>query len=131
MEKMSTTVNRMIHTGERIFIPSPIFLVDMNDDGKQEIVVCQNKSKVGRILGDVRWFGSGKVLFMDWDGTGLNSQWTSQKLSGTVVGYQIADLDNDGLKELVIASVTSESYFVGLPKSRLVLYDLDLKASGK
>jgi len=131
MEDKVTDINRMIDTGVRVFIPSPIFLVDMNDDGKQEIVVCQNKSKVGRIFGDVRWFGSGKVLFMDWDGTGLNSQWTSQKLSGTVVGYQIADLDNDGLKELVIASVTSESYFVGLPKSRLVLYDLDLKASNK
>jgi TolB-like protein len=131
MEKMSTTINRMVHTGERIFIPSPIFLVDMNADGKQEIVVCQNESKVGRIFGDLRWFGSGKVLFMDWDGTGLNSQWTSQKLSGTVVGYQIADLDDDGLKELVIASVTSESYFMGLPKSRLVLYDLDVKASDK
>ena len=68
---------------------------------------------------------------MDWDGAGLTSQWTSQKLSGTVVGYQVADLDNDGLKELIIASVTSESYFVGFPKSRLVVYDLNLKASDK
>jgi len=131
MEDMVTDRNRMVHTGVRIFIPSPIFLVDMNADGKEEIVVCKNESKMGRIFGDIRWFGSGKVLFMDWDGAGLTSQWTSQKLSGTVVGYQIADLDNDGLKELVIASVTSESYFVGLPKSRLVLYDLDLKASDK
>ena len=129
--KMDTNVNREVHTPVRIFIPSPIFLVDMNADGKEEIVVCKNESKMGRIFGDIRWFGSGKVLFMDWDGAGLTSQWTSQKLSGTVVGYQIADLDNDGLKELVIASVTSESYFVGFPKSRLVLYDLDLKASDK
>ena len=131
MSDKVTDVNRMIDTGVRIFIPSPIFLIDMNEDGKQEIVVCQNKSKVARVFGDLRWFGSGKVLFMDWDGAGLTTQWTSQKLSGTVVGYQIADLDNDGLKELVIASVTSESYFVGFPKSRLVVYDLNLKASDK
>ncbi|MFH1083479.1 MAG: hypothetical protein V1751_08820, partial [Pseudomonadota bacterium] len=58
------------------------------------------------------------------DGAGLVSQWTSQKLSGTVAGYQIADVDNDGQLELAIASVTSESYFIGLPQSRLVLYDL-------
>ena len=62
---------------------------------------------------------------MTWDGAGLNSQWTSQKLSGTVVGYRVADVDNDGLKELVVANVTSESYFVGFPKSRLVVYDLE------
>ena len=131
MVDLVTDINRMIDTGVRIFIPSPIFLVDMNDDGKQEIVVCKNDSKVARIFGDVRWFTSGKVLFMDWDGTALHSQWTSQKLSGTVVGYQIADLDDDGFQELVIASVTSESYFMGFPKSRLVLYDLNVKASGK
>ena len=131
MKDMKTNINRMIDTGVRIFIPSPIFLVDMNDDGKQEIVVCKNVSKVGRVLGDIRWFGSGKVLFMDWDGVGLTPRWTSQKLSGTVVGYQIADLDNDGLNELIIASVTSESYFMGFPKSRLVLYDLDLMVSDK
>jgi len=131
MEDKETNINRMIDTGVRIFIPSPIFLVDMNGDGKQEIVVCKNKSKLGRIFGDARWFGSGKVLFMDWDGASLTSQWSSQKLSGTLVGYQVADLDNDGLKELIIASVTSESYFVGFPKSRLVVYDLNLKTSGK
>jgi len=126
-----TEINRMIDTGVRVFIPSPIFLYDINGDGKQEIVVCKNESKVGRIFGDVRWFGGGKVLFMDWDGVGLTPQWITQKLSGTVVGYQVADLDGDGLKDLIIASVTSESYFVGFPKSRLVVYNLNLKASDK
>jgi len=62
---------------------------------------------------------------MGWDEASLVSQWTSQKLSGTVVGYQVADVDNDGLMELAVASVTSESYFLGFPKSRLVVYDLE------
>ncbi len=124
MVYMDPDVNRMADTGVRVFIPSPIYLFDFNGDGKQEIVVCQNYSKVARIFGDFRWFGSGKVHFMDWDGTSLVSRWTTQKLSGTVVGYKVADLDNDGLLELVVASVTSESYFVGFPDSRLVVYDL-------
>jgi len=37
----------------------------------------------------------------------------------------VADVDNDGLMELVVANVTSESYFIGLPRSRLVVYDLE------
>ena len=89
------------------------------------MVICKNDSKAGRLFTDFRWFGSGRVHFMEWDEAGLVSRWTSQKLSGTVVGYQVADVDNDGLKELVVANVTSESYFVGLPKSRLVVYDLE------
>jgi len=124
MEYMDVNVNRMVQTGVRIFIPSPIFLYDINGDGKQEIVVCQNHSKVARIFGDFRWFGSGKVHFMDWDGAGLVSKWMTPKLSGTTVGYKVADLDNDGLGELIVASVTSESYFVGLPQSRVAIYDL-------
>ncbi|MCF8127754.1 MAG: FG-GAP-like repeat-containing protein [Deltaproteobacteria bacterium] len=125
MDYSDPNENRMVHTAKRLFIASPIFAYDVNGDGKKSVVICQNHSKVGRIFGDFRWFGSGRVLFMDWDEAGLVSQLTSQKLSGTVVGYQVVDVDNDGLKELVVANVTSESYFIGLPKSRLVVYDME------
>ena len=124
IEYMDYTRNRMARTPLRVFLPSPIFLSDVDGDGKEEVVVCQNISKTARTTEDFRWFGSGKVHFMAWDGVGLNTVWTSQKLSGTVVGYEVADLDQDGRNELIIASVTSESYFVGFPKSRLVMYDL-------
>jgi TolB-like protein len=124
MEFMDVNVNRMAQTAVRIFIPSPIFLYDINEDGKKEIVVCQNHSKVARIFGDFRWFGSGKIHFMDWDGASLVTKWVTPKLSGTTVGYKVADIDGDGRPELLAASVTSESYFLGLAQSRLLVYDL-------
>jgi len=120
-----SSANDEAQTAVRVFIASPIFTYDIDGDGKEEVVICKNHSKAGRLFTDFRWFGSGRVHFLDWDEAGLESRWTSQKLSGTVVGYQVADVDNDGLKELVVANVTSESYFVGLPKSRLVVYDLE------
>ncbi len=122
---MDPNQNRMVHTAKRVFLSSPIFLFDIDKDGKKEVVICQNHSRTGRIFDDFRWFKSGRVNFMAWDGVGLTSRFTSQKLSGTISGYQIADMDHDGRLELIIASVTSESYFVGLPKSRLVMYDLE------
>ena len=122
---MDPDQNRMVHTAKRVFLSSPIFLFDIDDDGKKEVVICQNHSPTGRIFDDFRWFKSGRVHFMAWDGVGLTSRFTSQKLSGTISGYRIADMDHDGQLELIIASVTSESYFVGLPKSRLVMYDLE------
>lgn len=124
MDYLDVNVNRMVQTPIRVFIPSPIFLHDINGDGKKEIVICENHSKVARIFGDMRWFGSGKVHFMDWDGASLVSKWVTPKLSGTTVGYKVADLDNDSLPELIVATVTSESYFLGFPQSRLVVYDL-------
>ncbi len=125
MEYSDPSINRMVHTPKRLFLASPIFTYDVNGDGKKEVMICQNHSKTGRLFDDLRWFGSGRVHFMDWDEAGLVSRFVSQKLSGTVVGYQVADVDSDGLKELVVANVTSESYFIGLPKSRLVIYDLE------
>jgi len=125
MDPDSAANDEATNTAVRLFIASPILTYDVNKDGKNEVVICKNDSKADRIFTDFRWFGSGRVHFMGWDEAGLVSQWTSQKLSGTVVGYQVADVDNDGLNELVVASVTSESYFIGLPKSRLVVYDLE------
>ncbi len=125
MSWMDPQRNTMAATAVRIFIPSPIFTTDVDGDGKNEVMVCQNHSKTGRLFDDFRWFGSGRVHFLDWDEAGLVSKFTSQKLSGTIVGYQVADVDNDSLKELVVANVTSESYFIGFPKSRLVVYDLE------
>ncbi|MFO7986399.1 MAG: FG-GAP-like repeat-containing protein [Desulfatiglandaceae bacterium] len=125
ISEMDPDQNRMVNTAKRVFISSPIFLFDIDSEGKKEVVICQNHSPTGRITEDFRWFNSGRVHFMGWDGVAMVSTFTSQKLSGTITGYQIADLDDDGQMELIIASVTSESYFVGMPKSRLVMYDLE------
>ena len=122
--QVGTGDQQMVDTGRRIFIPSPIFLTDLDKDDRQEVVICQNRSKTLR-LSDMRWFSSGKIHFMTWDGVSLISRWTSQKLSGAAVGYKVGDIDNDGTLELVIASVTRESYFLGMPRSRIVMYDLD------
>ncbi|HKI49500.1 MAG TPA: VCBS repeat-containing protein, partial [Desulfobacteria bacterium] len=124
MEYMDPDANRMANTAKKLFIASPIFTCDVNGDGKREVIICKNNSESGRIFEHFRWFGSGRVHFMDWDEAGLVSNWTSQKLSGTVVGYRVADVDNDGMKELVVGSVTGGSV-AGSPKARLVVYDLE------
>jgi TolB-like protein len=123
MEYMDPNNNDMAQTEKKLFIASPIFTYDVDGDGKKEVVVCKNHSKSARMLEDFRWFGSGRVHFMGWNDAGLISHWTTQKLSGTVVGYRVADVDNDGLKELVVASVT-RGFAAGLSESRLVAYKL-------
>lgn len=123
-EQVGTGDTPMASPGRRVFIPSPIFLIDLDKDGRQEVVICQNHSKTQR-LSDMRWFSNGKIHFMTWDGVSLISRWTSRKLSGAAVGYKVDDVDNDGSLELVVVSVTKESYFLGMPRSRIVVYDLE------
>ena len=110
--------------GKPLYIPSPIFLIDVDEDGHQEVVVCQNKSRTGRITEHLRSFSGGMVHFMTWDEAALSTQWTSQKLGGAVVGYRVDDVDYDGQPELVVAAVTGVGFILAKPRSQVVVYDL-------
>lgn len=106
------------------FLPSPLFLTDVNEDGTPEVVVCRNYSRTGRMTLIYREYSSGIVHFLTWDGLSLSTEWQSQKMSGAVVGYRVADVDHDARPELVIAVVKQSEFSLGEPKSQLVMYDL-------
>ena len=97
----------------------------MDEDGEPEVMVCRNRAKTGgRFFDRVRNFSSGDLHFMTWDKVGLTTKWTSQKQPGPIVGYRVADVDHDDLKELIIATVTREDHVMGKPRSQIVMYDL-------
>jgi TolB-like protein len=110
---------------DHVFLPSPIRVVDVDEDGQKEIMVCKNTSSMGRLLAKMRDFSSGALHFFIRDQTGISSKWTTKKLGGAMVGYVVADVDNDGLPELIIASVIREQRMIGSDaRSRIVVYDL-------
>ena len=106
------------------YFPSPIYITDVDEDGEPEVMVCKNRGRAGRIFARFRWFSSGKVEFMTWDLASMSTKWESKKFGGPVVGYRVTDVDNDGLKELVVSSVLKEDHLLGKPKSQIVIYDL-------
>ncbi len=109
----------------RFFVPSPIYLVDVEQDGEREIMVCKNKSMTRRLTETYRGFTSGKVHFLKWDGLTLSEKLTSPKLPGAIVGYRIADINGDKRRELIVAVVTKEGYLLGRARSQVVVYQLD------
>jgi hypothetical protein len=113
-----------VDVGRYVYIPSPILLTDADDDGKKEVLVCRNLSRSGRLFERARNFGSGKLHFMIWDKAGLTTKWTSRQMSGPIVGYTVADGDNDGKPELLMASVVKEAFMTRNARTQLVQYDL-------
>ncbi len=111
--------------GKRLFIPPPIFLADIDGDNSSEIVICKNKSKTRRITETYRGYSSGSIHFLTWDGSTLKDKFTTPKLSGAIVGYGIADIKQDGKRELVMAVVLAEGYITGRAKSQVMVYDLE------
>ena len=106
------------------FVSSPIYITDVDEDGEKEVMVCKNSSRVLRLLTKHRNFSGGTLHFLTRDKMGLTTKWMSKKLPGPIVGYRVADVDNDGAPELVIASVKKEAHMFGNPRSQIVVYDL-------
>jgi len=113
--------------GEKwIHFSPPIFLFDIDSDGLQEVVICKNKSSVGRLLEKNRMFSSGRLHFLSWDNGSLTTKWETKKMAGPITGYSLKDVDNDNAPELVMSVVLpSKSFFSRSSRSQVVVYDLD------
>jgi hypothetical protein len=109
---------------EKIFLPSRILLTDIDGDGRNEVVVCKNK-QTARILAQMRFFTSGSIEFLRWHGTDMATVIKTGKMSKYISDYQVADVDNDGEPELIVAAVKDYSAIKGKGnRSQIVIYEL-------
>ncbi len=109
---------------EVFYIPSPLVLVDLNNDERLEILANRNLSLTSRILASQRNFSDGEIQSMIWTGDDLLPQWKTRPLRGMVVSYRLADVDGDGQEELVAAAVLEKGTFQKA-KSMIYVYELD------
>jgi TolB-like protein len=109
---------------EVFYIPSPLVLVDFNNDKRLEILANRNVSQVTRIISRVRNFSDGEIQSMIWTGDELLPQWKTRPLRGMVVSYRLADVDGDGQEELVAAAVLERGTF---KKTKSIIYVYELE----
>ena len=85
------------------YIAQRILLVDMDKDGKNEVIVVNNRDSFKKVFSKIRSFKSGYVQSLAWDTLGLYPTWRTRSVSGYISDYAVADFDNDGQQELVFA----------------------------
>jgi TolB-like protein len=112
----------------RLFIPPRVFLVDSNKDNKNEVLVVKNETFTGGLFKNYRSYGSGTFQALTWDGLGLTPLWQTQKISGYVSDYCLADMNNDGNQELIATVVSRRDTIISSPKSTVIWYDLSMLA---
>jgi len=109
-----------------IFVPSRIVVTDINQDGKQEIIVSEGTKTGFSFFNRLRLYDSGAVVSMAWNGSGLVESWRTGNFKGYVAGYGFALLDGgqaserQGIKNdtAVKNKVSAGRLFIGnLPKS--------------
>ncbi|MBW1797900.1 MAG: VCBS repeat-containing protein [Deltaproteobacteria bacterium] len=111
-----------------LYIPARILIVDLDKNGKNEIIINQNKSSVFGLSPRFQAFSDGKIVSLSWTGLALDPNWESRKLSGCLSSYHVRDLDNDGNPDLVVSLLQQRgAKFFQKARSLVVSYKLKMK----
>ncbi|MCF8107965.1 MAG: VCBS repeat-containing protein [Desulfohalobiaceae bacterium] len=111
---------------ERIYLPVPIRILDIDGNGQNEVVTILNHEALGSHLKRFRYYNKGQLVSLSWDGIGLALDWKTRELSGQVRDFRIADMNNDGRKELVALLIKEEGRIMFRePKCMIISYPLD------
>lgn len=111
----------------KYYIPMPFVVEDLDHNGKYEVLVNKPISVAAQFFDRYRFFPQGEIHSLQWDGVGLGLQWKTRRIKGGVMAYQIADLNNDGIKDLVVGINTHPGATGFEARKTMVLgYPLDL-----
>jgi TolB-like protein len=114
-----------------IYLPTRILIRNSPDDKDKSQVIAVNNHEVMGMRWNRRDFTNAQIEAFAWDGVGLAPAWSTRKMAGFIRDVQVADFDDDGRQELVIALVTkSGSIVLTTPKSTLIAYELEAMSPG-
>ncbi|WP_319405658.1 VCBS repeat-containing protein [uncultured Desulfosarcina sp.] len=111
---------------KKIYYPMRVRITDIDRDGKAEIMIASHEDRLRNMLENQRSFNKAHLECLQWDGVTFASQWKTQTVKGRIADFKVADYDNDGQDELLIALVTKEGAAIFTDSiSRLIGFDLN------
>jgi hypothetical protein len=85
------------------YLPTRIVLADIDRDGANEVIVAKNSLGGTRLFKNLRAFNSGAIEARKFTNLTLVPFFTNANLlPGPAADYQLADFDNNGVKDLVV-----------------------------
>lgn len=86
------------------YLPARILIADIDQDGNNEVIVAKNNLGGSRLFRNLRSFNSGTIEARKFSNLSLIPYFNSGNLlPGPAVDYQLADFDNNGSLDLVVA----------------------------
>ncbi len=114
--------------GTASYLPTRLRAVDLDSDGKIEILTGKNRGGTGRKMDKQRYFKKSNIVALIWDGLGLVPSWQTPEIAGRVQDLIVSDFDNDGKKELLAAVITKEGSVIFTDaRSALIAFDLNIQ----
>ncbi len=88
-----------------------------------EIVAVQNDGQ--RMVQRYRRFKKSRLVALSWNGFAMTENWQTASQAGYLGDFALADADNDGKDELVMAVKFQHSGLIDAARSSLVVYELE------
>ncbi len=110
----------------RIFLPSRLLIADIDRDGQNELIVAKNDRGGISFMSNQRAFNSGAIQAFKYNNMSLTPFFRTRSLPGAGVDYQLADFNNNGTQDLIVAVVLEQAEGM-MENSRSVLLAYELQ----
>ncbi len=112
--------------GSMYFIPTRMLPVDLEKDGNYEMLVSRPYSTASLLFDRYRSFPESEIQSLFWDGSGMNLQWKTRRIKGSITDFTLADGNNDGSMDLVVC-INTHPGALGFDsrKTMVFIYPLD------
>ncbi len=91
----------------RIYLPTRIFTVDVNRDGKLDIMAINNQESLGSVS-RLKIFKNGRLICLSWDGLNFQEIWQTDTVRKFISDFAVTDLMGQGQLEVIYAVVAKE-----------------------
>ena len=108
---------------DKYFLPQRIFITDIDHDGKNEVLLINNKDLTGKYIPNLRIFKNGHIECLEWVDGAFAVKWKTTDMSGQISDMAIGDLNNDGQNQIVFSQVESIRTAFTSGKSYIVVWE--------
>lgn len=123
-------VDKTYQLPDKYYAPMRMMAADL--EGRGEWVLMMNKpiSTAAEFFQRYRYYPQGEIHALYWDGVGMGLKWKTRRIKGSVTDIDLADINNDGVLDLVVGLNTHPGMVgVGSRRSVITAYPLDLGRS--
>ena len=113
----------------KYYAPMRLIAADIGNTGDYTLLVNKPISTAAQFFDRYRFFPQGEIHALYWDGVGLGLKWKTRRIRGSVAEIDLADVNNDGILDLVVGLNTSPDLGIGSRQCMITAYPLDVSAT--
>ncbi|WP_272701452.1 FG-GAP repeat domain-containing protein [Desulfovibrio sp. Fe33] len=108
-------------------IPIRGIAAPLTSNKRYELLLNMDLSATAQVFTNYKYYTQGEIHSLVYDQVGLNLAWKTRRIKGQVCDVALADLNNDGNKQLCVLINTFAGYGYGNRKTMVLAYDLNLQ----